>query len=190
MENEKDFITDLTTAENNTAITEEKYEDLTSCEEVMVRESEKDYLLTNIYDEDQKNHVEKEQIQQVLDESNCDINELFDILGVVYRAYVDFNSYLNIRGLSPRTKEYKIESDKAIVDNSKILGIIIELLKKYNPTEVFNVLNQMHSSELVDFIYDDNMDAFDNYFEQQDVGKRQFVIRMSAFRNEYNDSND
>lgn len=182
MEKEKDFLKDLVTTEKSTEVTQKEYKEHSSTEMVYVEESEDDYLLTDIEDDEQKNHIEKEEVEEVLKKSNCTINELFDILSVIYRAYVDYNDYLGLKGLYDEN-----EFRKSVVDNEKIINVVTDLLSRYNPIEMFNALEQMNYIELVEFIFSNNIDAIESRFEQQDIGKRAFAIKMSAFRNEFND---
>ena len=173
----KNFLQTVVTNSNN-KIAESDYNYVSSGEEIMIQEGQEDYVLTNIYDDEQKNHVDKCLIGEIIDETNCEIIEVLDLLGIIYRAYSEHISYIKLDGMNHRTKEYRKQCLMTTIDNEKIKDFLIYLLTKYNSYDAKSVLSQMNPSTGVEIIFDGVPEAFDTYFEEEDIKERPFVMQL------------
>ncbi len=204
MEEKRDFLNEIVTTNNDVTQNEEEVINVFSAEDATISERKNDYVVKTDYDEEQENNIEKEQVNSIISECNCELNELLDILAVIYYKYSEYKGYLNIRNISPETIEnfsmegisdkenqnivcrYRFEIEKSTADSSKIAKIVEELLKLYNPINIVSVLKTIPYYELADLIYDQDLDTFYRYFDEQNIESKSLYIRLSKNYNTYN----
>ena len=193
MEDKRNFLNEMVTTSSNVTKKEEEGIEVFSGEDATINERKDDYLIRTNYDESQEYNMEKEQINTVINGADCELNELFDISAVIYNKYAEYKSYLSIKGITPETLailsqdnfseedicRYKLEIDKATPDNNKIAEVVKALLTMYDPSNIVMVLKGMLYYELADLIYDQNIEAFNRYFDDQNVESKLFYIRLS-----------